>query len=262
MFQSKAPGVLMMVSESAPPADSARQLPALRPQSPTRTDWRLMLGLSRDDSILVVGKDSLELAQGLRPWVGRIHSSLDSFGIDSDTRDSAHPVLIPEEPAGVPLTAGSLDWIIFEGPIPGDGDVRTTIARLLPTVKPGGRIVLNFDNLGPLGGWRRLRQRRKHPGSSDGVPCRGLGHAVRLFASAGCTEIVCYAVLPNRRAPRTLIPLAPPCPPAAEKFALGQAWKRVARGRALARLALHLLVDLHLLRYLYPHYLVVGRKSC
>lgn len=251
-----------MVSGPAPAATSARQVTTPRSQSPTRADWRLSLGLSRGDSVLVVGGDSVELARGLRPWVRKVYSSVDSFGIDSDICATAHTSSTPDEPAAEPLTAGSLDWIVFEGPIPPDADARTTIARLLPILKPGGRVVVNFDNLGPFGSWRGFRQPRKDPGSCDGVPCRGLGHASSLLASTGCTEIAAYAVLPNRRAPRTLIPLAPPCPPAAEKYALGQAWKRAARGRALGRLALHLLVDLHLLRHLYPHYLVVGRTSC
>jgi hypothetical protein len=69
-------------------------------------------------------------------------------------------------------------------------------------------------------------------------------------------------MLPSRLAPRTLIPLTPPCPAAAEKFALDQAWKRAKRRRAIGRLLLRLLVDLQLLRFLYPHYLLVGRKPC
>jgi hypothetical protein len=69
-------------------------------------------------------------------------------------------------------------------------------------------------------------------------------------------------LLPNRREPRTMIPLEPPCPPAAEKFALDQTWKRASPGRALGRLALHRLVDMRVLRHLYPDYVVVGRKPC
>ena len=220
-----------------------------------------MLGLSRSDTVLVVGEDSRELALGLRPWVRCVQGSPDGLEASGDPCETNATPGTPEQPGARP-TAGSLDWIILEGPLPGDGDVRTAIARLLPALKPGGRVVVHFDNLGPLGDWRHLRRRRNDPGSRDGVPCHGLGHALQLLASAGCTGIACYAVLPNRRAPRTLIPVAPPCPPAAEKFALGQASKRAARRRALGRLALHLLVDLRLLRHLYPHYLVVGRKPC
>ena len=241
-------------------AESAEPVSAfLRRQSPTRADWRLMLGMARGDSVLVVGDDAPELARTLRPWVQRVYSTDDGVGIDAEACDGTHAVSAPGERQEPPLAAGSLDWIIVAGAISDDGDVRKTIARLLPALKPGGKVVLNLDNLGPLGGWRR---RRKDAGRAEGVPCRGLRHAVRLLTSAGYEELACYAVLPDRRAPRTLIPLAPPCSPAAEKFALGQAWKRAARGRAIGRLALRLLVDLRLLRHLYPHYLVVGRKGC
>ena len=240
-----------MVSQAALCAGPDTQLQDLRPISPTRTDWRLLLGLSRSDSILVMGRESRELARVLRPWVRRVCASLDSGGLDAGRET-------PEQPSGAPGTPESLDWIIIDGADPDDGDPWTTLARLMPALKPGGRVVVNFENLGPVGGWLR----RTDHGHGSGMPCRGLAHARGLLAAAGCTEIACYAVLPNHRAPRTLIPVAPSCPPAAEKFALGQASKRAARKRALGRLALHLLIDLRLLRHLYPHYLVVGRKPC
>jgi hypothetical protein len=258
--QGALAGGIATMSGPEPAADSAEPVPALRRlQSPTRADWRLMLGLARGDSVLVVGNDAPELAQALRPWVQRVYSTLDNVGIDTDAGERTCTVSAAGEARGAPLAAGSLDWIIVEGALPDGGDVRTTLARLLPALKADGRVALNFDNLGPLGGWRRLR---KDLGRGESVACRGLGHAAHLLTSAGYKELACYAVLPNRRAPRTLIPLEPPCPPAAEKFALGQAWKRAARGRAIGRLALRLLVDLRLLRHFYPHYLVVGRKEC
>jgi len=221
-----------------------------------------MLGMARGDSVLVVGDEAPELAHTLRPWVLRVYSTDDGVCIDAEACDRTHAVSASGEAREPPPAAGSLDWIIVAGAVSDDGDVKTTIARLLPALKPGGKVVLNFDNVGPLGGWRRKRRRGKDSGRGGGVPCRGLRHAARLLTSAGYTELAAYAVLPDRRAPRTLIPLAPPCSPAAEKFALGQAWKRAARGRAIGRLALRLLVDLRLLRHLYPHYLVVGRKEC
>lgn len=247
-----------MVSEAALCAGPDTQLQDLHPISPTRTDWRLLLGLSRSDSILVLGGESRELARVLRPWARRVYGSFDSAVIDAGRFETAQGRESREQSSGAPGTPESLDWIIIDGADPDDGDPRTTLARLMPALKPGGRVVVNFENLGPLAVSRRRSERDR----GSGVPCRGLAHARGLLATAGCTEIACYAVLPNHRAPRTLIPVAPSCPPAAEKFALGQASKRAARKRVLGRLALHLLIDLRLLRHLYPHYLVVGRKPC
>jgi hypothetical protein len=242
---------------SSGPAQVAGLVPAapvLRTRSPTRADWRLMLGLSRTESVLVVGADARELGRALSPWVKQVFGAVD----DVPTCD-ARIVAIQGDQASLPLTECSLDWIIFDGRLPGDGDVPTTVARVLPNLKPGGGVVLTFANLWGVGGL--LQPRRKAP-ESDGVPCHGLGHARRLMTAAGLSEVTCYAMLPGRRAPRTLIPLAPPCPAAAEKFALDQAWKRASRRRAIGRLALRLLVDLRLLRLLYPHYLLVGRRPC
>lgn len=256
------PGTTALTSESAHP-HPAQVSAGSRLHRPTRTDWRLVLGLTRRDTVLVLGRDSLELGRHLAPWVRQVYSAVDSArsGSDSTADGGPDPLVIQHELASLPLTAGSLDWIIFDGPMPEAGDFLVTLARVLPTLKPGGGVFVTFHNQWGLGG-RLGAQQRSRSADPDGVACRGLRHALQLMASAGCSELACYAVLPNRRAARTMIPLEPPCPPAAEKFALDQAWKRATPGRALGRLALHLCIDLHVLRHLYPHYFVVGRKSC
>ena len=227
----------------------------VRTRSPMRADWRLMLGLSREDRVLVVGEDAPELGSALAPWVRHVYEAVDSV-----PTCSANPIMaIQCDQASLALTDSSLDWIIFDGPMPGGGDVPTKVARVLPALKPGGGVVLTFANRWGVGS---LLQPRKREPESHGIPCGGLGHALRLMKAAGFIEVTCYAMLPGRLAPRTLIPLVPPCPAAAEKFALDQAWKRATRRRVIVRLALRLLVDLHLLRFLYPHYLLVGRKPC
>ena len=228
--------VMPLSPGSTRPADSAGTTSA-RSSSPARVDWRLMFGVSRQDHVLVIGEDASELTDRLAPWVGRVRG----------LRDLGASVTEP------------VDWVIFEGPLRDPGAATQSIAHALTLLRPGGRVVVYFDNLLGLGGW--LRSSHAQPGA-EGVPCRGLAHALRLMASAGCTEMTGYAALPDCRAARTLIPLAPPGPPVAEKFALGQAWKRATPARALGRRVLHLLIHLRLLRRFYPHYLVVGRKPC
>jgi hypothetical protein len=214
-----------------------------------------MLGLSRDDSVLVVGEDARELGRALAPWVKQVYGAVDNV----PSSEATHVLAIPGDQGHLPLADGSLDWIIFDGRIPRGGDVTTTVARMHPTLKRGGGVVLTFANRWGVGSL--LQPARKEP-DSDGIPCRGLGHALRLMTTAGFSEVTCYAMLPGRRVPRTLIPLVPSCPAAAEKFALDQAWKRASRRRAIGRQALRLLVNLRLLRFLYPYYLLVGRTPC
>jgi hypothetical protein len=246
---------VILAPESVRTADSALAGSFLRTRSPTRADWRLILGLSREDTVMVVGEDARELGRALAPWVKQVYGAVDNV----PTSDATHVVAMQGDQGPLPLTDGSLDWVIFDGRIPGGGDATTNVVRVRPALKPGGGVVLTFANRWSVGSL--LQPPRKEP-EPDGIPCRGLGHALRLMATAGFSEVTCYAMLPGRRAPRTLIPLVPSCPAAAEKFALDQAWKRASRRRAIGRQALRLLVNLRLLRFLYPHYLLVGRRPC
>lgn len=199
-----------------------------------------MLGLSRGDSVLVLGRDSEQTGWLLAPWVREVYSAAGD---------------------AVPQAGRSLDWIVVNGRLPGDGNCPARLASLLPALKPGGRVIVTFENRWGLGG-RRGAQQRGTSVDPAGVACRGLRHALDFMASAGLGELACYAVLPNRIEARTMIPLEPPCPPAAEKFALNQAWKRATPGRALGRLVLYLLIDVRVLRHFYPNYVLVGRKAC
>lgn len=202
----------------------------------TYTDGRVMLGLARTDSVLVLGAGAGQVARQLAPWVRVVHCVADA--------------------RGQALAADSFDWVIIDGLIPGHGGFAANIEPLLPALKPGGRVLARFDN--------RLGLGRRSPGRRDGAAlgCRGLRHALQLAALPGLTPLACYALLPNPMAARTWIPLEPPCTRPAEKFALDQAWKRSSAARALGRRALHVLVDLRVMRQLYPHYVVVGRKAC
>lgn len=256
------PGTIALSSESTR-APSAPWTAGARVHHETRIDWRVMLGLARGDSVLVLGGDSEQTRRRLAPWVRQVHSAPGSTRSCSEPAAEGvlSPAVIRHALSNLPRVAGSLDWIIVDGPVRAHGDLPATVALVLPALKPGGRVLVAFENRWGLGG-RPGPRRRSTSVEPGGVPCRGLRHALDLMASAGCNELACYAVLPNHRAARTLIPLEPPCPPAAEKYALDQTWKRATPGRALGRLVLHRLIDMHLLRHLYPNYVVVGRKAC
>jgi len=256
------PATIALTSEAAR-TSRAPELVGSRLHHGTHTDWRVMLGLTRGDSILVLGGDSEQIGSRLAPWVRQVYSAAGGTRSCSDATagGALSPLVIKHALSSLPLDAASLDWVIVNAPVHRDSDFPATVALLLPTLKPWGRVLVTFDNHWGLGGSLGARRRSKTV-DPDGVACRGLRHALDLMACAGYRELASYAVLPNRSAARTIIPLEPPCPPAAEKFALDQAWKRATPGRALGRLVLHLLVDMHVLRHLYPGYVVVGRKAC
>src|SRR5688572_27514145 len=124
------PVAMIVTSGTAQAAGLVPAAPALRTRSSlTRADWRLMLGLSRAESVLVVGADAWELGRALSPWVGQVFGAVD----DVPTCDTTRVVAIRGDQASLPLTERVLDWIIFDGRIPGDGDVQTSVERVLPT---------------------------------------------------------------------------------------------------------------------------------
>jgi hypothetical protein len=170
--------------------------------------------------------------------------------------------LDPEPPAE------SLDWAFFSGSVPlggpHDADMLTTLRRTFAALRPGGHVAMTLENrwgLHWIADWRT-----RSPANdvrADAPPVRhGLRWHRELLRQVGADEICAYALLPSRDAPRAIIPIEPPCPPAAQKMALDQVWQRATPAAALLRRAIGVLVSSGLMRHLYPHYLVVGRKPC
>ena len=212
----------------------------------TRTDWRFLLGVSPDDVVLAAGTDALPLSHSLSPWVRTVHQ------------------------LGQPEFAEVLDWVFFSGTVPSqDGtaaDVMTTLRRAFDALRPGGHMAITLENrwgLHWLADWRTSQRGphdQKRPGS---CPARhGLRWHRDRLRRLGADEICSYALLPSRDAPRAIIPVDPPCPPEAQKMALDQVWQRPSPSAAIVRKALGALVSSGLMRRLYPHYLLVGRKPC
>jgi hypothetical protein len=209
----------------------------------TRTDWRFLLGLTPADVVLAAGTDEQRLAASLAPWVREVHR------------------LEPGPPAG------SLDWAFFSGSVPArsatDPEVLATLRRTFAALRPGGHIAMTLENrwgLHWIADWR-TRTPRNEPTVTP--PTRhGLRWHRETLRRVGADQICAYALLPSRDAPRAIIPIDPPCPPEAQRMALDQVWQRATPAAALMRRAIGVLVDSGVMRHLYPHYLVVGRKPC
>jgi hypothetical protein len=209
----------------------------------TRTDWRFLLGLTPADVVLAAGADEQRLAASLAPWVREVHR------------------LEPGPPAN------SLDWAFFSGSVPAsstnDGDVLATLGRTFAALRPGGHIAMTLENrwgLHWIADWR-TRSPRNEPTVAP-LARHGLRWHRETLRRVGADQICAYALLPSRDAPRAIIPIDPPCPPAAQRMALDQVWQRATPAAALMRRAIGVLVDSGIMRHLYPHYLVVGRKPC
>jgi hypothetical protein len=122
-------------------------------------------------------------------------------------------------------------------------------------LRPGGHLAVGVENrwgLHALFGQRRVDRRNTH----------GLDTYNRMLARCGADQVRSFALLPHHRKPRAIIPVSPPCPAAAQIFAIGQVWSRASPAAALGRRVLALCVDAGIMRYVYPHYLLVGRKPC
>ena len=202
----------------------------------TRTDWRFLLGLKQSDVVLAVGPEAPRLTNSLAPWVAEVR----------------------EFAAAGPAA----DWAFLSGNEPGES-LPGTLARTYAALRPGGHLAMTLEN---RWGLHWIADWRPAAGRGASVAATGVRHGlpwhVEQFQRAGADHICAYALLPSRDAPRAIIPVDPPCPPAAQKMALDQVWQRATPPAALLRLALGVLVSAGVMRHLYPHYLVVGRKPC
>jgi hypothetical protein len=218
----------------------------VRLREATRVDWRFLLGVSPNDVVLAGGLDDLSLAQSLVPWVRKVY------------RLEQQP---PED---------ALDWVFFSGSVPPrDGatvEAFATLRRAFAALRPGGHLAITLENrwgLHWLADWRSApRSTTDQPRQGTAPARRGLHWHREGLRRLGAEEICSYALLPSRDAPRAIIPVDPPCPAEAQKMALDQVWQRASPVAALVRKALGALVTSGLMRGLYPHYLLVGRKPC
>jgi hypothetical protein len=155
----------------------------------------------------------------------------------------------------VDTNAAAADWI-FVGSAGGARIDHERMRSALRTVRRGGRMALltqNRHGLHWLADWRPRA-------TADDRAALSLADACELLHHAGAEDVRAYALLPHHEAPRVMIPVAPPCPAAAQRHALDQVWQRATPLGALTRALLGLCIEFGCMRQLYPSYLVVGRK--
>jgi SAM-dependent methyltransferase len=164
----------------------------------------------------------------------------------------------------LPLQSDTLDWVIMNGFLQSVGSAGATssirvqaevLRRAFDLLRPGGHVAIGVENrwgLRALFGQRHVDRRNTH----------GLDAYQRLLARCGADEVRSFALLPHHRKPRVIIPVSPPCPPAAQALVIDQVWSRASPVAALGRRLLGLCMRAGIMRYVYPHYLLVGRKPC
>lgn len=273
-------------------------------REPTRVDWRLLLGMTRDHSVLDVGSGWGRLGFALAPWVRHLYSleyvpqRLEFQRIMREQRGDRNITLVHGTFLQLPFAANSLDWVMFNGVLewvglagvenPRDMQV-DVLRRSFDIVRPGGHVAvaienrwgintffgevdhsgLPFTNLLPrrLASWVVNRHAAKYRNDASKRGYRtytyGLNGYQQLMREAGASEVSVHALLPHYNVPRAIVPLAPRrCSDAQQEYALDEVWQRASPLAALARLGVRALVRTGVMPYIYPHYLIVGRKPC
>ena len=186
--------------------------------------------------MLAAGSDAERLASALAPWVKEVHG----------------PETLALEPG--------VDWAFLSDTCAAHGEL---VQRCFAALRPGGHLAVTVENrwgLHWIADWRPARD--QGPSAAATITRHGLSWHLERLRRTGVDRLCAYALLPSRDAPRAIVPVFPPCPAAAQKMALDQVWQRATPPAALLRRGLGVLVSAGLMRYLYPHYLVVGRKPC
>jgi ubiquinone/menaquinone biosynthesis C-methylase UbiE len=214
-----------------------------------------------------------------------------------EQRRSANITLMRGSFLDLPFKPASLDWVIFNGVfewvgLAGSDDPeqmqRAVLDRAFDIVKPGGHVAIAIENrwgintffgaidhsgmpytnLMPrrIADWwvRRHEARLRNDASSQGYRTYtyGLDGYLGLMRDAGADQSKGWALLPHYNTPRAMIPVAPLASYAAQAYAIDEVWQRASPSATVARTLLRLLVRAGVMRYIYPHYLVVGRKPC
>ena len=273
-------------------------------REPTRIDWRLLLGMTRNHSVLDVGSGWGRLGFALAPWVRHLYSleyvpqRLEFQRIMREQRGDRNITLVHGTFLQFPFAANSLDWVMFNGVLewvglagmenPRDMQVNV-LRRSFDIVRPGGHVAVTIENrwgintffgevdhsglplttLLPrrLASWVINRHAAKYRNDASKRGYRtytyGLNGYQQLMHEAGASEVSVHALLPHYNVPRAIVPLAPHrCSGAQQVYALDEVWQRASPLAALARLGVRVLVRAGVMPYIYPHYLIVGRKPC
>lgn len=273
-------------------------------REPTRVDWRLLLGMTREHSVLDVGSGWGRLGFALAPWVRHLYSleyvpqRLEFQRIMREQRGDQNITLVHGSFLQLPFAANTLDWVVFNGVLewvglageknPRDMQV-DVLRRSFDILRPGGHVAvaienrwgintffgeldhsgLPFTNLLPrrLASWVVNRHAAKYRNDASNRGYRtytyGLGGYCKLMREAGAGEVSVHALLPHYNVPRAIIPLYPSTASRRhEEYAIDEIWQRASAPASLARLLLRWLVRLRVMRQIYPHYLIVGKKPC
>lgn len=130
-------------------------------REPTRVDWRLLLGMSKEHTVLDVGSGWGRLGFALAPWIRHLFSleyvsqRLEFQRIMRDQNGVRNVTLIRGSFLDLPFQPDSLDWVIFNGVLEwvglaGSDDPRRmqveALRQSFNIAKPGGHVVVAIEN--------------------------------------------------------------------------------------------------------------------
>jgi ubiquinone/menaquinone biosynthesis C-methylase UbiE len=130
-------------------------------REPTRVDWRLLLGMSSEHTVLDVGSGWGRLGFALAPWIRHLYSleyvaeRLEFQRIVRNQRGDTNVTLIRGSFLDLPFAPGAVDWVIFNGVLEWVGLAGTTdprdmqldvLRRSFSIAKPGGHVAVAIEN--------------------------------------------------------------------------------------------------------------------
>jgi ubiquinone/menaquinone biosynthesis C-methylase UbiE len=130
-------------------------------REPTRVDWRILLGMTAEHTVLDVGSGWGRLGFALAPWIRHLYSleyvsqRLEFQRIMREQRGCRNITLLHGSFLDLPFQANSLDWIIFNGVLEwvglaGTADPRRmqldVLRRSFEIARPGGHVVVAIEN--------------------------------------------------------------------------------------------------------------------
>jgi len=130
-------------------------------REPTRVDWRLLLGMTSEHTVLDVGSGWGRLGFALAPWIRHLYSleyvsqRLEFQRIMREQRGMTNVTLLHGNFLDLPFQPDSLDWVIFNGVLEwvglaGTADPRDmqldALRQSFRIAKPGGHVAVAIEN--------------------------------------------------------------------------------------------------------------------
>jgi len=145
-------------------------------------DWRFLLPLSQNDTVLFVGDQSNELKK-----------AFEELGVPAATWPTISPAEISSDLRESTFNIVAVPYGMASDRRQGQSDRIAIYRTVRPLLKPGGVLLLGFTNV--------------FLGNENKIPAARPGQIRRMLRSAGYVKIDFYGVYPNLMIPEYIFPL-------------------------------------------------------